>query len=200
TTTRVCHSKGIVQCSDRVEVPIKEYVKNVSRTITVPALSRPMRIKVEARLHKLAEFAETTELNRVENKGKRVGVISSGMCYYYAREVFEDEVSYLKLGFTNPLPDKLISDFCRDLDTIYVLEENDPYIKDRVRLLGFKVQDVFPFCGEMTPDVVRKALGRGELPFENSNDAMVLGRPPMLCAGCPHRGFFYEIGKRPNLM
>ena len=199
-TTRVCHSKGIVDAGERKEVPIKEYKKDVTRTITVPALSRPMRIKVEKRMGELKKFSETVSLNRIENDGKNTGVISSGMCYYYAKEVFKDEASCLKLGFTNPMPEGLISKFCEGKEKIYVVEENDPYIKDTVKALGFKIEDVFPFCGEMTPDVLRKSLGYEELSSPSVDEEKVLPRPPMLCAGCPHRGFFYEIGKRKDLI
>ncbi|MEG2174654.1 MAG: thiamine pyrophosphate-dependent enzyme, partial [Oscillospiraceae bacterium] len=201
-TTRVCHSKGLVECAKRRAVPIREYKKDVSRTITVPALSRPMRLRVEARLHALAEYAETSPLNHIEWNKNEIGVIASGMSYYYAREVFGDDVSYLKLGFTNPLPAGLLRTFCEGVKKVYIVEENDPYIEEAVKVLGFAPhgRDTFPFCGELTPDVLRRALTGKTFPTLQADPAKVAPRPPMLCAGCPHRGLFYELGKHKNIM
>lgn len=201
-TTRVCHSKGIVDCGERTEVGIKEYVKNVQKNITVPAHSRMMRLTVEERMIALKEFSNETELNFIVDNNVRTGVITSGGCYTYAREVFGDTVSYLKLGFTNPLPDKKITQFCQGMDKIYVIEENDPYIEDEVRRLGFDClgKNLFPFCGEMTPEVIRKAVFGIEPETVEYDRSLAVPRPPTLCAGCPHRGFFYELGKRKNVV
>lgn len=199
-TTRICHSKGIVELQDRQEVGIKPYVKNVPKNITVPTNSQKMRLVVEDRLNKLREFSNNTELNFVEDNNSKIGVIASGACYGYAKEVFGDSVSYLKLGFTNPLPDKKIIDFCTGKETIYVIEENDSYMEEKVRELGFDCfgNNLFPFCGEKTPDVIRKAVYGKSLETIDFDQSKVVPRPPTLCAGCPHRGFFYEIGKRKN--
>ena len=105
-TTRLCHSKGIVNCVDREEIKIKNYVKDVKKRVTVPAHARNLRIEVEKRLDKLKEYSNTTELNFMEINNNEIGIISSGVCYTYAKEVFKDNASYLKLGFTNPMPDK----------------------------------------------------------------------------------------------
>lgn len=201
-TTRVCHSKGIVDCGERNEVGIKEYEKNVPKNITVPAFSREMRLRVEDRMIALKDFSNTTELNFEVNNGVKTGVISSGACYSYAREVFGDTVSYLKLGFTNPLPDQKIKNFCEGLDKIYVIEENDPYIEEAVRILGFDClgKNLFPFCGEMTPDVIRKAVFGTTFETVEYDKAKAIPRPPTLCAGCPHRGFFYELGKKKDVV
>lgn len=202
TTTRVCHSKGIVECSDREEVGIKEYVKNIKKNVTVPANARVLRIKVEERLQKLLEFSNSTELNFIEWNDTKIGVIASGVCYSYAKEVFGDTVSYLKLGFTNPLPNEKLKEFCNKVEKIYVIEENDPYIEDQVRVLGFDCygNNLFPYNGEMTPDVIRKAVYGKTNPTISYDENKVVSRPPTLCAGCPHRGFFYELGKRKNIM
>lgn len=197
TTTRVCHSKGIVELEERKEVGLRPYVKNVQKNVTVPAHSRVMRIRVEERMHKLQEFSNQTELNYIVDNNSKIGVITSGVCYYHAREVFGDSVSYLKLGFTNPLPDQKISEFCKDKETIYVIEENDSYIESKVRELKFDCygNDFFPFTGEKTPDVIRKAVYGESLKAVEYDSSKVIPRPPTLCAGCPHRGFFYELGK-----
>lgn len=203
-TTRVCHSKGIVECKDRVEAGIREYQKDVVKNITVPANSRLMRLKVEDRINALKEFTEETELNYVVDNNSKIGVIASGVSYFYAREVFGDSASYLKLGFTYPLPEKKIKAFCESVDKIYIVEENDPYIEDVVRMLGFEClgKNLFPFCGEMTPDVLRKAINGStfETMEYDKAKAKAVPRPPTLCAGCPHRGFFYELGKKKDVV
>lgn len=201
-TTRVCHSKGIVECKDRVEAGIREYQKDVVKNITVPANSRLMRLKVEDRINALKEFTEETELNYVVDNNSKIGVIASGVSYFYAREVFGDSASYLKLGFTYPLPEKKIKAFCESVDKIYIVEENDPYIEDVVRMLGFEClgKNLFPFCGEMTPDVLRKAINGSTFETMEYDKAKAVPRPPTLCAGCPHRGFFYELGKKKDVV
>lgn len=201
TTTRICHSKSIVQCSDREEVGIKEYSKDLKR-YPVPSNVGDMRVKVEERLNKLREFSNNTDLNYFEWNDTEVGVIASGACYRYAKEVFGDTVSYLKLGFTNPLPDEKIKEFCSKVHKVYVIEENDPYIEEQVRILGFNCfgKNLFTYTGEMTPDVIRKTIyGQccESIEFDNSK---VVSRPPTLCAGCPHRGFFLELKKRKNVV
>ena len=203
-TTRVCHSKSIVETGERKNVSIREYVKDPESRVCVPANARIWRRNVEERMKKLAVYAEGSRFNRVEyHETSKTGVIASGISYHYAKEVWGDSVNYLKLGFTNPLPDQLISDFCSKMDTIYVLEENDPYLEDEVRKLGFDCRgnDFFPPFGEMVPDVIRAALN-GTLNDEKKEvpaDTAII-REPTFCAGCPHRGFFYELGKRKDVM
>ena len=201
-TTRLCHSKGIVNCVDREEVKIKDYVKDVKKRVTVPAHARNLRIELEKRLDKLKEYSNTTELNFMEINNNEIGIISSGVCYTYAKEVFKDNASYLKLGFTNPMPDKKIKEFANKVKKIYVIEENDKFIEDQVKAMGIDVigKDIFPYTGEMTPDVIRKAILNENKEIIKYNEDLVVGRPPTLCSGCPHRGFFYEIGKRKNVM
>lgn len=203
-TTRVCHSKSIVETGERKEVPIREYVKDAANRVSVPANAKVWRRNVEKRLRELAGYSENSRFNTAEyTEESKVGVISSGICYHYAKEVWGESVNYLKLGFTNPLPERMITEFCSRMDTIYVLEENDPYIEDAVRRLGFscKGNDFFPPYGEMVPDVIREALDgtpgeeKGTVPADTA-----ITREPTFCAGCPHRGFFYELGKRKDFM
>jgi len=201
-TTRVCHSKGIVECNDRQDVPIKDYVKDINKYMTVPAFARKMRVKVEERMKKLLDFSNKTELNYIEWNDKKIGVIASGAACTFAKEVFGESASYLKLGFTNPLPTEKIKEFASQVDKIYVIEENDPYIEEQVRILGFDCfgNDLFPAYGEMTPDVIRKAVfGETKETLEYDRQKVV-PRPPTLCAGCPHRGFFHQLGKRKNVV
>lgn len=202
TTTRVCHSKGIVECGERKEVGIREYHKDIQKNITVPTHSRQMRVRVEERTNRLREFSNTTDLNFEVDNNQKVGVIASGVSYFYAREVFGDDVNYLKLGFTYPLPNEKIKNFCEKQDKIYVIEENDPYIEEMVRILGFDClgKNLFPYCGEMTPDVLRKSLYGKTFETVEVGTHLAVPRPPTLCAGCPHRGFFHELGKKKNLV
>ena len=201
-TTRLCHSKGIVECSDRVEVPIKEYIKNPKKNLTVPAHARVRRVEIDDRMSKLLEYSNNTHLNNYEINDTKIGIVASGMCYTYAKEVFKDDASYMKLGFTNPLPMEKIKKFASKVDNVYVIEENDPFIEEQLKANNIKChgKDIFPSYGELTPDVIRKSV------FGKTNDTikynkdLVVNRPPGLCAGCPHRGFFYELGKRKNVM
>jgi len=201
STTRVCHSKSIVECGQRREAKPIAYQKNPQKRIIVPANARMLRVQVEERMMALRQYAETCPFNYIV-EGGRIGVVTSGVCYHYAREVFGDKATYLKLGFTNPLPDNLLKQFAQKVDVIYVLEENDSYLENWVKSMGIacKGKEVFPAWGEMTPDVIRHALGQGELPVMEYDRDKIVPRPPTLCAGCPHRGFFYELGKRKNVV
>ncbi|WP_411681498.1 indolepyruvate ferredoxin oxidoreductase subunit alpha [Clostridium thailandense] len=201
-TTRACHSKGIVECDDRKEVEIKEYAKNPAKYLTVPAHARKLRASLQERMKQLLEFSNTTELNYIEWNDTKIGIIASGAAFSFAKEVFGDTASYLKLGFTNPLPTEKIKEFAAKVDKLYIVEENDPYIEDEVRRLGFDCygKNLFPAYGEMTPDVIRKTIyGQANETIDYDKNEVV-PRPPALCAGCPHRGFFYELGKRKNVM
>ena len=201
-TTRLCHSKGIVECEERKEVGIKEYVKDAAKYVTVPANSRLLRVKVEERLNNLRKFSNETNLNCIELNDTKIGVISSGMCINFAKEVFGDSASYLKLGFTFPMPDEKIKEFASKVEKIYVIEENDEFIEEHVKALGIIChgKDVFPAYGEMTPDVIRKSIYGKTFDHLEVNEELVVPRPPTFCAGCPHRGLFYELGKRKDVV
>ncbi len=199
-TTRLCHSKGIVECEDRKDVEIKEYVKNAPKYIPVPAHTTAMRIRVEEKLNRLEDFSNKTPLNYMELNDTQIGVVASGCCFKFAKEVFGNSVSYLKLGFTNPLPKAMMKEFASKVDKIYVIEENDPIVENELKIMGIAClgKEIFPFNGEMTPDVIRQSVyGRYQETIDYDK-SKVVPRPPTLCAGCPHRGFFYEIGKRKN--
>ncbi len=199
-TTRVCHSKGIVTLEDRVNVPLKDYTKDATKYVVVPSIARQRRVKVENSMNLMKKYTEITPLNYTEINNKSVGVISSGCAFNFAKEVFGENASYLKLGFTNPLPKNLIKDFASKVDKIYIIEENDPIIEEFVQTLGIKCHgsDTFPYSGEMTSDVIRKSVFGETLESVDSETEKVIARPPTLCPGCPHRGIFYELGKRKN--
>ena len=201
-TTRVCHGKSIVECGERVEVPVREYKKDVKKYVCVPANAKGLRRNLELKLAKLKKYSESTPFNVEEFNTSKVGIIASGPCYHYAKEVFGEDASYLKLGFSFPMPDEKIREFFKKVEKIYIVEENDPYIEERVRYLGFSChgKDHLPKYGEMTPDVIKKGFFGEETATIPYDDTTVVDRPPTLCAGCPHRGFFYELGKRKNVM
>ena len=201
-TTRVCHSKSIVECENRVEVDDKEYVKDIMNNCPLPAHARVMQVKLAKNFEKLAEYTETSKWNYIEDNQKEIGVIASGVAFRYAKEVFGDTASYLKLGFSYPLPKKLIAEFAGKVKKIYVLEENDPILETEIKAMGIDVigKDVFPTMGELTPERIREALyGKSEVTLAPDPEKIV-GRPPAFCAGCPHRGIFYELGRRKNIM
>jgi indolepyruvate ferredoxin oxidoreductase alpha subunit len=204
-TTRVCHSKGIVECGERKEVPLVPYIKKPGKYITVPAFSKKRRVIVEERSAELLACSEQTPLNRIEwQHDKKIGVVTSGVCYYYAREVFGDSVSYLKLGFTWPLPVNKIREFCSHLEEIYVIEENDSYLEEAVLMYGYypnpKGKNVLPHYGEMLPEVIRKSFLGESKPLIPYDETSLVPRPPTLCAGCPHRGFYYELARRKDVV
>ena len=202
-TTRICHSKTLVKTSPRKEVPVRPYTKDVSKYVMAPASAKKRKYIMEDRIEALKEFSETTALNRIESASGEVGIITSGISYNHAKEVFGDEVSYLKLGFTWPLPEKLIRKFAGMVDTIYVIEENEPYIEDFVKIMGIQCtgREKLPWVDELTPEIIRRAFFPGsEDQGGYAIDAEVPPRPPVLCAGCTHRGFFYEVGKYKDVV
>jgi len=196
-TTRVCHSKGLVELGERVESGVKEYKKDVAKYVMAPANARARRAILEERLVRLREYAETCPGNRVEWGDRRVGIITSGISYQHAREVFGESASYLKLGMTYPLPDGLIRKFAGEVDRVYVIEENDPYLETHVKSLGIEClgKEVLPACGELSPEVIRNALLPGKGGDLYRVEAKAPSRPPVLCAGCPHRGLYYVLSK-----
>lgn len=200
-TTRVCHSKSPVQLEERQEVPVKPYVRDTKKNAMLPAHSAPRHIYREEMLKRLEEYANACPFNRTETNGSKTGIITSGIAYQHAKEVFGNNADYLKLGLTHPLPHKLISEFAAKYETLYVIEENDPYIEDAVHALGFTNaigKAKLPICGELNARIIREALlpdtvEEGYLPI-----ADIPARPPTLCAGCPHRGFFFALTKYLN--
>ncbi len=196
-TTRLAHGKSTVAVGERVEVEPREYVRDVSRFVLMPAQARACHIALEDRLAKLEDYACSTQLNRVEWGSRKLGIICSGVAYHYAHEVFGEEASYLKLGMSYPFPKQLVRDFAAEVDRLVVVEELDPFIEDAVRAIGIEVEgkSLLPRVGELDSSIVARAFGKAD--DETPVPEKVTGRPPMFCAGCPHRGVFYELGKLP---
>ena len=195
--TRVSHSQSIVDTEERIEPAQVPYVKDPTK-VMMTLNSRNAHVRVEQRTKDLIEYAENCEFNRVEmGKDTSVGIITDSTSYQYAREVLGEGACILKLGLINPLPEKLIKDFAAKVDKVVVLEELDPIIENHCKQLGIKVsgKDTFPICGEFSQNLVRECLGM-EVPAHMSIDENLPARPPVMCAGCPHRGIFYILKKK----
>ena len=196
-STRVSHSQSMVEICDREDVALKPYEKNIAKYVMMPGNAIKRHVVVEERIEKLKEYAETSDLNKVETNNSNIGVISSGIAYMYAKEALGDKVDYLKLGMVYPLPEKKIKEFAKKYDKVFVIEELDPVIEDYCKSLGLEVygKDLLTLLGEYTPAMIKKAvLGEKSAEYETI-DEMIPVRPPVMCAGCPHRGAFYVLKK-----
>ena len=194
--TRIAHSQCAVELEDRKEAGLKEYVKNPQKFIMSPANAIRRHPAVEERTAAVTAFAESCEFNRVEMaENNSLGIITSGTCYEYVREVFGESVSVLKLGLVNPLPEKLINDFAKKVERVIVIEELDPVIENHCKALGISVEgkNLFPIVGEFSQSIIAKTLGMPEKPHLEKEALPV--RPPVMCSGCPHRGLFYVLAK-----
>ncbi len=193
-TTRIAHSRSIVETEDRQDLPLKEYQKDPAKNVMLPAFAKPKHEKVEARTQALIRYAETTPLNRVELNGSKTGVITAGACYQYVKETMGDTVNYCKLGLVWPLPEQLLKDFAAQCETVYVVEELDDFIENHCKALGLAVigKEKFPRCGEFSQKLVKKLL-TGEEAKSVALEETIPVRPPVMCCGCPHRGVFYAL-------
>ncbi|MGN0968256.1 MAG: thiamine pyrophosphate-dependent enzyme, partial [Oscillospiraceae bacterium] len=194
--TRVSHSQSVVEPGERVVPETVPYVKNINKYVMMPAMAKRRHPLVEERTRKLTEWAETAPVNRVEMGGTAMGIITSSTSYQYVKEVFGDSVSVLKLGMANPLPVKLIRDFAAQVDKLVVVEELDPIIENHCRMLGLTVtgKDVLPLEDEFSQNLIAQRLG-GTVHTGKALDEAIPNRPPVMCAGCPHRGLFYTLNK-----
>lgn len=196
-STRVSHSQSLVDEKEPVSYELKPYEKNIDKYVMMPAKAIKRHIDVEKRIEALREFSENCEFNTVEDNGSRIGVITSGIAYMYSKEALGDKVNYLKLGMVYPMPEKLISDFAEKCDVVYVIEELDPVIEKHCKSIGVNVigKEKFTLLGEYTPAMIKKVvLGEDAAEF-NTIDENIPVRPPVMCAGCPHRGTFYVLKK-----
>ena len=204
TTTRVCHSKGLVEFGERTEVTPKPYARNTRKFICAPANAFQNHPLVEERLKKLEEYGCTRALenglNKMELGDGKVGVVTAAISYQYAKEVFPEGTSFLKLGLTYPLPMNLIRDFASKVETLYVVEELEPFMENEMKAAGIACsgKDKTGVMYELNTQLVRERM-LGEKPnFKTVDDIAVAKRPPALCPGCPHRGFFYTLSKNKN--
>ncbi len=200
-TTRICHSKSLVTMGSRVEKPIIPYEKNIKKFVATPANGKVLREKLVDRLAAMEHYANTADINKTEYNDTKIGVISSGVAYQYAREVFGDDASYLKLGMTFPMPMALVAEFAAKVDKLYVIEEMDPYMENHLKMAGIPCigKEIIPEMDELNTDIVRQAVF-GISTDTLSSEKKAIVRPPSLCAGCPHRGFFYALKKKKNII
>ena len=196
-STRVSHSQSIVELSERQEVEVKPYTADIAKYVMMPGNAIKKHPEVEDRINRLREYAETTPLNRIEYGDKKIGIITSGMCYNYVKEAFGDSVSVLKLGMVYPLPVNMIKEFAKNVDTLYVVEELDPFIEEHCNNIGVKVigKELFPMCYEFSTRQIKELISGQACPEFDTVDEEVPMRPPVLCPGCPHRGIFYVLKK-----
>lgn len=198
TTTRISHSKTVVELKDRREKPEPaEFERAPQKFVMIPGHARLRHIEVEERLKKLEEYANNAEINRIEWGDAKIGVITSGISYQYVKEAMP-EASVLKLGLTYPLAKDLIRSFAEKVDTLFVVEELDPFLEEQIKAMGIKVtgKDKLPLIYEFDQGVIRERL-LGEKRKEDNilSDVSLPPRPPVLCPGCPHRGVFYVLKK-----
>lgn len=197
-STRVSHSQSLVEEGEPVKYELKPYEKNPAKFVMLPGNAIGRHVFVEERINKLREMSEKSdELNPIEDNGSKIGVIAGGIAYIYAKEALGDSVDFLKLGVVYPLPDKRLKEFAAKHDKVFVIEELDPVIEEHCKMLGIEVigKDVFTLQGEYTPAMIKKAV-TGEEPAEFSKiDEAIPVRPPVMCAGCPHRATYYVLKK-----
>lgn len=199
SNTRISHSRGIVTLEEREEPPVKEYVKDIQKNIPMPAMAVRLHIAQEERMNRLAEAANTMEINSVEINDKKIGVITSGVSYQYVKEALP-EASVLKLGLVYPLPKTLILDFAAEVDELYIIEEGEPFLETEIKAWGVaaKGKALFSIQGEYSVNLIKRAFGK-EVPASIEKQEAP-ARPPLLCAGCPHRGVFYALKRLKKIV
>lgn len=196
-STRVSHSQSLVEICDRENIELKPYEKNIAKNVMMPGNAIKRHVVVEERMRNLAQFAENADLNKIEDNGSKIGVITAGISYMYAKEALGDKVNYLKLGMVYPMPKEKTLNFAKGLDKVYVIEELDPFIENYCKSIGVDVigKDKFTLLGEYTPAMIKEVvLGEDRPEFCKIGEA-IPNRPPVMCAGCPHRGTFYVLKK-----
>lgn len=196
--TRVAHSQSITDTEDRQLPEHKSYEKNISKYVMAPANAIRRHPFVEQRMKDIEQWSETSGINKIEKADSKVGIITSSTSYQYVKEVLGDSVNILKLGMVNPLPANMIKDFASGLEKLIVVEELDPIIELFVHSLDLKIElhgkDMFPSCGEFSQNLLAAAFGQ-KVPEGIKLDTEIPVRPPIMCAGCPHRGMFYALNK-----
>ena len=200
-STRVSHSQSAVELCEREERENIPYEKNIQKYVMMPGNAIRRHPVVEARMKAIADYAETSPLNKVEMNDTKIGVITSGISYQYAKEALGDKASYLKLGIVNPMPIQIIKDFAAKCEKVYVIEELDDVIETHCKKNGVNVigKELFSLMGEISQTIVAEKI-LGEKPEYITFEDNVPVRPPVMCPGCPHRGLFYELGKKKNVL
>jgi len=200
-TTRICHSKSLVELGERHVPEVGPYQRDPVKYCATPARAKVHHKRLEERLAQMEQYANTSPLNKVEMKGNKIGVITASAAYPYAKEAFPEDASFLKLGFTHPLPMDLIRDFAAKVETLYVIEELEPYMETKIRAAGIECigKDKVPLLYELNPQILEKALW-DKTPDTRDVGVEAVVRPPVLCPGCPHRGFYTTIARHKNII
>ncbi|MBR3585902.1 MAG: indolepyruvate ferredoxin oxidoreductase subunit alpha [Oscillospiraceae bacterium] len=196
TTTRISHSKSLVTFGEREEAEPYTYQRNAKKYVCAPANAYRNHPKVERNLAALLEYSNRSPLNRMELKGSKTGVITASIAYQYAKDVFPEDTSFLKLGLTNPLPMELIREFASRVETLYVIEELEGFMEEQIKAAGIDCigKALVSNMYELNPQRLKEMLF-GEKPVVRELPVKPVSRPPALCPGCPHRGFFYTMSK-----
>ena len=204
TTTRISHSKSVVKLGERITgLAEPMLVKNAAKLVMLPGNARVRHPLVEERIVKLSADGATMAINRLELRDESIGIITSGACYQYVREVLPT-ASTLKLGMVHPLPHSLVREFATKVKKLYVVEELDPFIEEQIKAMGIAVvgKEILPICGELTPERIQKAFaGIGVVAASTAEGqaselpVKMPPRPPNMCPGCPHRGVFYTLNQ-----
>ncbi len=201
STTRISHSKSIVEVKETRTTQARKlgFPRNMQKYVMLPVNARVRHPLMEERMVKLSAFAETFPLNKIENGEWQLGIIANGVAYQYAREIFP-KASFLKLGITYPLPEKLVREFATQVDRILVVEELDSFLEEHIKAMGIKVngKQFIPRVGELNADIIESAgrkmgLINTPLPEKITVANELAKRPPLLCPGCPHSGLFYVL-------
>ncbi len=200
-TTRVCHSKSLVEFSDRKEASYEPFVRNIAARVSTPANAYRNHATVEKKMEDLVEYGNTCPLNKVEMADTKIGVVTAGIAYQYAKEAFPEGTSFLKLGLTNPMPMGLVKDFASKVDKLYVIEELDPFMEEQIKAAGIPCvgKELTGLLYELNPQLLKERLFN-EKPATRAVAVEPVPRPPVLCPGCPHRGFFYTMSKNKNFV
>ena len=196
TTTRVSHSKSLVTFWEREEQEVPEYKRNTRKYICAPDNAYLNHPKVEKNLAALEEYGNTCFLNKLEMKGTKAGVITASIAYQYAKDVFPEDTSFLKLGLTYPLPMKLIREFASRVEKLYIIEELEPFMEEQIKAAGIPCvgKELTGNIYELNPQLLAERLF-GKKAETVDVGVKAVSRPPALCPGCPHRGFFYTMSK-----
>ena len=195
--TRVSHSQSVVETGERILPEQKKYEKNPAKYVMMPAYAKQKHPQVEERTRALRAWAESAEINRVEEgQNKSWGIITSSTCYQYVKEALGDTYPVLKLGMIWPMPEQKIIEFSGGVDRLVVVEELDGFIEEHCRNLGLKVsgKELFGGIGELSQNLVKEKLG-GRVEACAALEENIPARPPVMCAGCPHRSIFYVLKK-----
>ncbi|HHV76013.1 MAG TPA: indolepyruvate ferredoxin oxidoreductase subunit alpha [Syntrophothermus lipocalidus] len=195
-TTRLAHSQSMVEEGERQQVDLKPYTKDAAKYVMLPGHARLRHLEVEKRMAALREYVEESPLNRIEWGDRALGIVTSGVAYQYVKEVMP-EVSVLKLGTVNPLPEQLVRRFAAEVDRLIVVEELEPVMEEQLKAWGIKAEgkNFLPRTGEYSPELLEERLLGRTTNTAYTLDTTVPARPPLFCPGCPHRGVFYTLGR-----